>query len=295
MFMTFDQLSYFVKTYQLQSISQAADVLHISRQALSRTLKSLEDELNVTLFQRSSIGVVPTDAGEILYTSALTILNEKSALYKKLSMLSSPAETRTKYKIALPEVFLSKFGDDFANSLAEKYPQITFNLAISSKNNKQDFFEKYDFTIFSSTYKYSHRPKSTQDYSMDFLIEKPIYIWIKKGHPLQQLKIAITLNEMKKYPFYILKNTFNGLEFSREIYNKENSIVHTKHEFKSYILDNAYTIDANMNGSFTYQDIFDDSFVLLKTNECFYNYCIYKNDLPYNLVQFMKSFFLQAV
>lgn len=46
------------------SITQAAQKLFVSKQALSEMLKLLEEELGFRIFERSSRGVKPTKAGE---------------------------------------------------------------------------------------------------------------------------------------------------------------------------------------------------------------------------------------
>lgn len=58
------QLEYVRSIAENRSISRAAQKLFISQQALSETLKLLEQELGFQIFKRSNKGVVPTAAGE---------------------------------------------------------------------------------------------------------------------------------------------------------------------------------------------------------------------------------------
>ncbi len=57
------QLEAFVAAARAGNFSQAAGELHITQSALSQRIKSLEEELHQTLFQRMPRGVRPTDAG----------------------------------------------------------------------------------------------------------------------------------------------------------------------------------------------------------------------------------------
>ena len=50
-----------------ENISHAAKALYISQPAVSKAISSLEDNLNVTLFIRSSRGVKLTPEGSLLY------------------------------------------------------------------------------------------------------------------------------------------------------------------------------------------------------------------------------------
>ncbi len=58
------------------TLTAAGKELHLTQPALSRQLRSVEDELGVTLFHRMSKRMMLTHAGEILYSSARKILCE---------------------------------------------------------------------------------------------------------------------------------------------------------------------------------------------------------------------------
>ena len=61
--MQIKQFEYMLEIARYGSIRQAADNLYISQQALSETLKKVEDKLGFHLFQRTNKGVVPTANG----------------------------------------------------------------------------------------------------------------------------------------------------------------------------------------------------------------------------------------
>ncbi|HFZ8993038.1 TPA: nitrogen assimilation transcriptional regulator NAC [Citrobacter freundii] len=74
--MNFRRLKYFVKIVDIGSLTQAAEVLHIAQPALSQQVATLEGELNQQLLVRTKRGVTPTEAGQILYNQARTILRQ---------------------------------------------------------------------------------------------------------------------------------------------------------------------------------------------------------------------------
>jgi DNA-binding transcriptional LysR family regulator len=61
-----------------KNISRAAEILFVSQPAVSKSIKTLESSLNVTLFSRSSKGVTLTPEGEILFDHIKNAFNEFS-------------------------------------------------------------------------------------------------------------------------------------------------------------------------------------------------------------------------
>ena len=58
------QLEYFLEIYNQRSIKKAAEKLIISPQAISKTIKEIEEKLNVTLFVRGKKSLEPTAEAE---------------------------------------------------------------------------------------------------------------------------------------------------------------------------------------------------------------------------------------
>lgn len=69
--MTHTQLQSFLAIARYRSFTAAADQLYISQSALSQQMKSLEQELGFTLFDRGSRQLALTEAGRSFYQSAL--------------------------------------------------------------------------------------------------------------------------------------------------------------------------------------------------------------------------------
>ena len=61
--MNTEYFRYIVEIANCRSISEAADTLHLQRPYLSKVIRGLEEELEVTIFQRSPKGIIVTDAG----------------------------------------------------------------------------------------------------------------------------------------------------------------------------------------------------------------------------------------
>lgn len=74
--MKINQLKYFLAIVEGGSLSRAAQNLGVAQPALSQHVANLEQEMDVSLLERSSRGVVCTPAGELLYQHAQTIVRQ---------------------------------------------------------------------------------------------------------------------------------------------------------------------------------------------------------------------------
>lgn len=61
------QLRYFIKLAQRQHLTQTAEELMISASSLSATIRKLEKELNVELFERKGRNIRLSTSGKIFY------------------------------------------------------------------------------------------------------------------------------------------------------------------------------------------------------------------------------------
>lgn len=68
-------LKYFIAVAREESMTRAADILHVTQPTLSKQIKNLEDEIGKKLFNRTNYAIKLTAEGEILYKRALDIVN----------------------------------------------------------------------------------------------------------------------------------------------------------------------------------------------------------------------------
>lgn len=82
------QLKSFLEILQTQNLTRAAGNLHISQSALSSQIRLLEDELGLSLFDRSSRGMYPTESGRLLHSYAGEVLDAAERLKEKALQMS---------------------------------------------------------------------------------------------------------------------------------------------------------------------------------------------------------------
>lgn len=85
--MNLEHLQSFYMTVKQNSISKAAQILHLTQPGLSGQLKSLENELGVSLLTRSNKGVKLTEEGEVVFNYADTLLSIQGNIKRDLTNL----------------------------------------------------------------------------------------------------------------------------------------------------------------------------------------------------------------
>ena len=76
-------LKYAVTVARCGSITGAAEQLYMNQPNLSKAIKELETSLNITIFQRTSTGVIPTVQGQEFLDSARQILQQIAELEER--------------------------------------------------------------------------------------------------------------------------------------------------------------------------------------------------------------------
>ena len=116
-----------------ESISNASKKLYITQSATSKAIKKLEEELNTTLFYRSSKGVKLTDKGKELFYFVEEAFN--SLITAERSMLESESLNKGKISIGVPSQIGSFYIFEDITNFHKKYPNI--EITIISKTTTQ--------------------------------------------------------------------------------------------------------------------------------------------------------------
>lgn len=82
------QLECFVRTCELGSINRAAEQLNVAQPALGLQIRNLEHDFGATLLVRTSRGVKPTEAGELMLDWARDMLERTQAVKTRLRELA---------------------------------------------------------------------------------------------------------------------------------------------------------------------------------------------------------------
>jgi DNA-binding transcriptional LysR family regulator len=112
------QLRYFVAVATEVNISRAAQKMFLTQPALSRQIKSLEDEIGQCLLERSAHSIRLTPVGEALLSGARDLLQRADAMLERVRAAGQTVRLRVGYAPSLASGLLSGAVENFA----QKHP-----------------------------------------------------------------------------------------------------------------------------------------------------------------------------
>ncbi len=102
------QIDYLLEVSKHGSFSKAAEAMLVSRPAISRAMKDLEEEFGVEIFRRTTTGVVPTEAGDIILDKSRKISHLLGELRSELSALKSSEDDRNDHQLHIGISFTAR-------------------------------------------------------------------------------------------------------------------------------------------------------------------------------------------
>ncbi|MEI3614087.1 LysR family transcriptional regulator [Pseudogracilibacillus sp. SO30301A] len=193
-------LLYFTTLIDKSSFTKAAKALHISQPSLSSAIKKLEDNMGLSLIERSTRKISLTKEGEILYKEAKKLLNHFT--YVKEEMIRLKDQGPLELQIGLIESVKSWL-PKVISSYSEANPNIHIKL-IEVLGLKQVELALQNYKI--------HLAITNQHFENDEILTMPIYkenlvTVLPKGHSLQNSK-NISINDIKDEEFIICQEGF---------------------------------------------------------------------------------------
>lgn len=120
------QLRYFCRIVELESITAAAEALHIAQPSLSQHVANLEAEFSTRLLVRSPMGVTTTDIGRVLYRHAKMVLRQvEEARVAVERGRDTPAGHVT---LGLPTSTSRVLADLLIEAVSARMPEVTLEL-----------------------------------------------------------------------------------------------------------------------------------------------------------------------
>lgn len=133
-------LRYFLTVVREESITKAAEVLHITQPTLSRQLAQMEEEIGVRLFDRGTRKIRLTNEGLLLRRRAEEILQLVDKTEKEL--VEQEEQVEGKISIGCGEVASVQMLPDLIRNFHQKYPFVTFDLFTATADLVKEQMDK---------------------------------------------------------------------------------------------------------------------------------------------------------
>jgi len=132
----------FVTIVESNSLTKAADQLNLSPSAISKQLSSLEQDLGVTLIDRSTRSIAISDVGQTFYTQCKEILYAIEQAEE--SVFIEGNEPSGKIRITVPQILSHGFYMKMLSDFTQNYQMVNLEIMVSNKyldlyNEKIDF------------------------------------------------------------------------------------------------------------------------------------------------------------
>jgi DNA-binding transcriptional LysR family regulator len=198
--MDIQHLQYFVAVATQGNFTKAAQMLYVTQPTISKMVKSVEEELGVTLFDRSGKQVKLTDAGKTLLVQAQNIIKSFQNLSSELDDLM---ELKTgSIQIGLPPMVGSRFFPRVIQEFHKQYPKITVQLV-------EDGAKKVEADVGNGTLDLGVIVLPAKDdvfHTFSFVHEQ-LMLLTHPTNPLSQKEVA-SLSDLENEDFILFRKDF---------------------------------------------------------------------------------------
>lgn len=172
------QLQLLIALSEQKSLHKAADVMFLTQSAASKALQEVESMLEVTLFERTKIGLVPNAMGHCAIRYAKLITTELDNLCREVSDIHSGAGGRLAIGTimgAIPDILVSA-----VNWLRSAHPNLSIEILESTSRDLLDQLDDGRLDLMIGRSSVSEEP---QEYNYYPISDEPISVVAGGRHP----------------------------------------------------------------------------------------------------------------
>jgi DNA-binding transcriptional LysR family regulator len=206
--MDFRQLQYMLKVAEERSFSKAAQKLYIAQPSLSQYIQNLESQLGVQLFDRTTVPLRLTYAGELYIETAKKILDLQYQLSQQMEDIANLKKGRL--TIGLSPFRSTYIMPKILPLFHERFPGIEVILLEGTSSELEELALKGSTDISIMTL-----PIEDKFFHYESVLIEEILVAVPSRHPFDEiakftpagtnLHPAISLSELKDEPFIMLK------------------------------------------------------------------------------------------
>ena len=226
--MNINQLKYVIEVSSASSMREASRKLYVSQPALSNSIKELEDELGILIFERTNKGISVTEEGREFIDYAKKAVGQYEIIEDRY--LDKDAG-REHFSVSIQHYnfAISAFTEMIKKEKLGKY---TFSIRETRTKEVLDDVRNLKSEVGIVSFSGSNEEvlkKLFRDYQLEFtpLMMRDTYVYVWEDHPYANKKI-VSLEDMKDFPcvsfdqsddsnFYISEEAMGDYEFDKLI------------------------------------------------------------------------------
>ena len=220
---TLNQLRIFLKIVQTQSVTKAAEELHLTQPAVSIQLKNFQDQFEIPLTEVLGRKIYITDFGKEIAVSAENILNQVYAINYKTLAYQGQLTGRLKISVVSTGKYVMPY---FLTDFMKQHSGIELLMDVTNKNKVVESLEsnEVDFALVSIL-------PSTLEIEQMELMQNKLYL---VGNTERKFKKVQAVNELFEGLSLIFREKGSGTRQTMENFiNKNNISVLKKMELTS--------------------------------------------------------------
>ncbi|KGX91310.1 LysR family transcriptional regulator [Pontibacillus halophilus JSM 076056 = DSM 19796] len=202
------QLQYFIEVAKQGSFTKASQALHLSQPALSKMIRNLETELDVTLLDRSKKQIHLTDSGKVVYEQAQRVMGMMDDLTS--SLYDTVHLKKGTIHFGLPPLIGTLFFPEIIAEFRKRYPGLSIKIsefgAIKVERTVEDGDNDLGVTV---------GPVDDTLFHSYPLNKEPMKVALPYHHPLAHRE-TIKLAELRDEKFIFFHEDFAMHEMIRQ-------------------------------------------------------------------------------
>ncbi|MDF2923148.1 MAG: LysR family transcriptional regulator [Paenibacillaceae bacterium] len=210
--MDFRKLQHFMEVAATGSFTKASERLRLAQPAISKSIQKLEEDLGVTLFDRSEKAAALTTEGRVLLKHAQTILGKVEEARHELREMRDLQTGEV--QIGLPSMFSSAYFPPIIKAFKKRYPSVHITVEEEGTVEIRSLIEhkKVDLGIIG------YDPNE-QELEVDLLLTDELMLCLPMEHPLAARQ-SVTLQEVLREPLVLFKEGY----FQRKLLEEASAV-----------------------------------------------------------------------
>ena len=194
------QLKYYLQVCKDLNLSKAANHLFITQQALSQSMKNMEDELDAILFTRNNHGIVLTELGVLVKNDVEKCIHEYENLVNRIQ--HNTQSLKGSLKIAVPPGIAPSVLPPMLNGFSVAYPEVHLSILEVPDLDCEELLKTGQVDLA-----FSVLPVDKNDFDFIPLFSYCAYAFINKCSPLSR-KATISFQDLKNENILLISDRF---------------------------------------------------------------------------------------